>query len=143
MVHWHGKTVTGGGGITAKRLVLYQLWVLFSISINKYNIIRLEYKKLLTWSNFYLYIFSGLISTNLFFFAGKFRLLLNKHLKKWIKSKNNVMQLDTLNLDFVFTQKIMCSSHKNFCRQVPNFDPKNRLIFSPLQTNTYKIFKNI
>ena len=38
------------------------------------------------------------------------------------------MQLDTLNLDFVFTQKIMCSSHKYFCRQVPNFDPKNRLI---------------
>ena len=56
------------------------------------------------------------------------------------------MQLDTLNLDFVFTQKIMCSSHKNFCQQVPNFDPKNRLISTTSNKhlqNLQKYFKII
>ena len=41
---------------------------------------QIQYNK--TWSNFYLHIFSGIISTIIFFLVGKFRPLLKKHLKK-------------------------------------------------------------
>ena len=49
--------------------------------------------------------FSGLILTILFFFAGKFRPPLKKHMKKWIKSKIIVLVLETLNLENVSTRK--------------------------------------